>query len=233
MVVRLNVPRYRQGYMECGPICLKQVMEYFDNVKYEVKSIIKETKSKYMNNDWIFLLAIAAMKRGFKAKVITLSTEIFDPSWSELDNKKLVKKFKKRLEYLKSKKNKDYYIRAFNIAPLEKAIEFIEKGGNLVFSPIYEELIEYFIKNKIPVIVTVNENIFYGIKRLYNEEYDDIRGNANGHMVVISGFDKKNFIITDPERLSDRKKGIIKRNKKFMLNCILTFSPNLLIIYKK
>lgn len=46
-----------------------------------------------------------------------------------------------------------------------------------------------------------------------------------GHKVVISGFHKNEFIITDSERLSDKSKGKIRRDMEFMLNCTMLSSP--------
>jgi hypothetical protein len=44
-----------------------------------------------------------------------------------------------------------------------------------------------------------------------DDEYDDIRGETSGHMIVIRGFTKREFIIVDSEHLFDKWKGIIKR----------------------
>jgi hypothetical protein len=237
MSIDLKVPRYRQPYMECGPTALVEVMEFFDHKKYDVNEIIEETKNTYRNMDWIFAAGISAIKRGFKVKIITISTEIFDPSWAELDNKKLIKKMKKRINFLSRKRNKDSYIIEWNIAPLKRAVKFLEEGGELIFCPVTTQLIKYFLRKKVPVIVPVNENVFYGIRRTVNDEYDDIRGMAGGHIVVISGFKGKEFIITDSERLAEWFKGYkgkVRKEMEFMLNCMsATCPPCLLVVYKQ
>ncbi len=218
--------------MECGPTCLAEVMEFYTKEKFDIKDLVKESKSPYKNMDWFFLFGMSALKRGFKVKIITVSTEILDPSWISLNPKKLVRKMKKRIKYLEGRKRKDRYLIEWNLEPLKKAVKFIEAGGELIFSLITIDLLKYFVKKKMPIIVPVNENIFYGIKRTKDDEYDDIRGYPSGHIVVISGYAKKDFIITDSERLSEKEKGKTKRKTDLMLNSILSFSPMIMVVYK-
>ncbi|MCD6590922.1 MAG: hypothetical protein J7K72_03030 [Candidatus Aenigmarchaeota archaeon] len=229
----MKVPRHRQPYMQCAPTCLAEVMEYFTRKKYDIKELIEETKTIYKGMDWIFLLGLSALKRGFKTKVITSSTEIFDPSWINLNNKKLLNKIERRIKFLSSIKRKDKYITEWNLYPLKTAKLFIENGGELVFSIITKELIKHFLKNRIPVIAPVNENIFFGIKRTTeDDEYSDIRGFTHGHYIVISGFSRDEFIITDSDRVSDYLKGVLKRKMDHVICSILTLLPVILVIYK-
>ncbi|RLJ08211.1 MAG: hypothetical protein DRP13_02715 [Candidatus Aenigmatarchaeota archaeon] len=237
MAVMLKVPRYRQPPMMCGATALAEVMEYFDGKKYNIKEIAKETEKTYKNIDWLFAAGLFAMKRGFKSKIITISTEIFDPSWTNLTYDKLIRKMRKRLEYLLSKKTNDSYIIEWNISPLKWAIKYLEKGGELFYHPITTKLIKTFLEKRIPLIVPINENLFHGIKRTtQDDEYDDIKGMGTGHVVVISGFRKNKFIIIDSEIIAERfrgKRGKVEKEFEILLNCMSAGGPpSLFAIYK-
>ncbi len=237
MTLVLNVPRYRQPPMMCGATALAEVMEYFDKKRYNIREIAKETEKTYKNIDWLFAAGISAIKRGFKSKITTVSIEIFDPSWATLNKNKLIRKMEKRLEYLMSLNTKDSYIVEWNISPLKWAIEYLRKGGELFYHPITTKLIKNFLNKKIPLITPMNENLFYGIKRTTeNDEYDDIKGMGTGHIIVISGFKKNKFIITDSEILAERFKGVkgrVEKEFEILLNCMSAAGPpSLLIVYK-
>lgn len=234
---RLDVPRYRQPEYECEPTCLKMVMEFLDKkIKFDLKEIIRDTQSELKYKDWDYKIGIAALKRGFNAKIITFSNDLFDPTWAKLSKKKIIEKLKKRLKFVLKYNKRDInegYIWWWYESSLKTVIEFLEKSGEVELKPISKELIKGYIKKNIPVIAPLNGSIIYNRKRVYHDKYDDIRGEYFGHCVVISGFRNNKFILTDSEKLSNRTKGIMEISSDVLMNAILGHTDQIIIIERK
>lgn len=234
---KLDVLRYRQPEYECEPTCLKMTMEFLDkNRKFDLKEIIRDTKSELKYMDWDFKIGIAALKRDFKAKIITFSNDLFDPTWAKLSKNKIIEKLKKRLNFVLKYDKRDVregYIWWWYESSLKAAIGFLEKGGEVDLKPISKELIISYIKKNIPVITPLNGSIFYNRKRVYRGRYDDIRGEYFGHCVVTIGFRNDKFIIIDPGSLSNKTKGIIEIDSDILISIIISQADQIIIIERK
>jgi len=229
----IKLRRVVQPYMECGPAALKMVMEYLTGKHYNLNQIIKETKSEEKYVDWDFKLGIAAIRRGFRVTIFTMSTDFFDPSWYKLSKSALIRKLKKRLKFILhyNKRNiRDGYIWWWYESSHKAIISFLEHGGKIVFKPISKELIISYLSKRIPVICSVNGSIFYSKRRVYRGKYDDIRGEYFGHIVVVTGYKNGKFIITDTEKISNKTGGIIEIDADLLINCILTSTGNLIVL---
>ena len=236
MKILLNVPRYKQPPMECGPTCLKEVFDFY-NYKIDLKTIIKGTKSEKKYIDWDYKLGLFALKCGFKVDVYTLTTDIFDPTWYNFKKDVLLKQLKKRLNFV-SKNNKkdvkDGYIWWWYKPALESIIKFIKAGGNIKFVPISKNLIIKLLKKGIPIIAPLNSTLIYKIRRVYRNNFDDIKGEYVGHFIVISGYDsrKDKFILVDSDRMADKRKGIIKVDADLLINSIIMHTGDLIVVKK-
>lgn len=234
---KLDVPRYRQPKDECEPTCLKMVLESLDKKrKFDLKKIIKDTESELKYMDWDYKIGTAALKRGFKAKIITFSNDLFDPTWAKLSKKKIIEKLKKRLKFVLKYDKRDInegYIWWWYESSLKAAIDFLEKGGEVKLKPISKELIKNYIKKNIPVITPLNGSVFYNHKRVYRGRYNDIKGEYFGHCVVISGFKNNKFIITDPEKISNKTKGIIEIDSNTLTNAIIGHTCQIIAIERR
>lgn len=234
---KLDIPRYMQPKDECEPTCLKMVMEFLDRSrKFDLKEIINDTQSKLKYIDWDYKIGTAALKRGFNAKIITFSNDLFDPTWTKLSKKKIIEKLKKRLKFVLNYNKKDInegYIWWWYESSLKAAIEFLEIGGEIELKPISKELIKNYIKKNIPVITPLNGSIFYNRKRVYRGRYDDIRGEYFGHCVVTTGFRNDNFIITNPGSLSNKTKGIVEIDSDVLISAIISHADQIIIIERE
>ncbi len=234
---KLDVPRYRQPKDECEPTCLKMVTDFLDkDRKFDLKGIIKDTQSELKYMDWDYKIGIAALKRGFNARIITFSNDLFDPTWAKLSKKKIIEKLKKRLKFVLKYDKRDMhegYIWWWYESSLKAAIEFLEKGGEVELKPISKELIKNYIKKNIPVITPLNGSIFYNRKRVYRGRYNDIKGEYFGHCVVTSGFKNNKFIITDPGNLSDKTRGIVEVDSNVLISIIISQADQTIVIERK
>ncbi len=233
MPTKIKLKRIVQPHMECGPAALKIVMDYLGRDNYNLRKIINDTRSEQKYVDWEFKLGTAAVARGFNATIFTLSTHFFDPAWYKLSKPALIRRLKKRLAFVtryNARDVRDGYIFWCYKQSTKAIIDFLTKGGNIVFKPITKELISSYISRGIPVICPVNGSIFYGKRRVYRKKYDDIRGVAFGHFVTVIGHKKDRFIVMDNERMSNKTKGIIEVDQDMLINSILLFTGDIVVV---
>lgn len=185
-MVKLNVPRFKQTKMMCGPYALKQIFAYYGD-DIDIKEIIKKTKARIDYGLWLSSIISLAKERNYKINFHTNSLKALDFSWERLSSKKIVQKLKRRL---KSKKKQVVNYKGF--------IEYFSKGGKVDFRPITKELVKKYLDKKIPVLISVNSTYFYKRKRKYKDKFDDIKGSEVGHFLVIAGYDKNRFYVVDP-----------------------------------
>lgn len=107
-------------------------------------------------------------------------------------------------------------------------MEFLKSGGKINFSPVSKELIIKIIDSKTPIITHHNPTLLHRMKRRYKGHPDDIKGNTWGHVIIISGYTKNEFIISDP---GVYRGGLnYKMDKNLLLESILRYNSQLLII---
>jgi hypothetical protein len=74
----------------------------------------------------------------------------------------------------------------------------LESGVELDIKIPSEKILIEYLKRSIPPIITLSYNVLHDYKRKLNDKLDDVRGLPTGHYVVVSGYDSKKFIVTDP-----------------------------------
>jgi hypothetical protein len=187
--MRLNVPYIRQEKKTCGPSSLQQVLNYYGDptslseILANVKMFPSGTPPSY--------LALGAKKLGYKTKLISFDVDYVDPSWKNASKKEIAEKLRKRLPTLKDKSAK---MRTRGL------LTALKGGVDLEIQIPSEKILIGYLKGGIPPIITLSYNVLHNYKRKFNDKQDDVKGHPSGHYVVVSGYDDKNLIITDPSR---------------------------------
>lgn len=240
---KLNIKIEEQRNFECLPSCLSAVFDFY-KIDADIEEIIKKISIDSQKlYDWEFKAGKLATEKGLQAKIYSNVSQIFDPSWIILDKKNLIEKLKRELNYskkreaiIKKEPDQNYFIYpnkkiASRITKeIEAAIEFLENDGEIDFTPISKEKIESHIRRKIPIIASINPTLLHRMKRVYNNKPDDIRGINWGHVIVISGYDNRNFIINDPGGNFYKNSFEYKVNKDLLLESILRYNGQLLVL---
>ena len=219
----------------CGPTSLHAVYNYYGK-NISLKQVISEVSYLEEGGTLAVMLGIDALKNGFKAKIYTYNLLVFDPTWFKEKEVNLIEKLRKQLKHKKStrlhKATKSY-------------IEFLEKGGEILFKDLNPTMLKKQFAKNIPVLTGLSATYLYNCSRETTDEndnsiYDDVRGNSAGHFVVLCGYDeeKKNVIVADPYKenpLSGNNYYSVKIGR--LINSILlgivTYDANLLIIEKR
>ncbi len=218
----------------CGPTSLQAVYAYL-GLNIPLESLLAEVKSLSYGGTLAVLLGLDALKRGFQANVYSYNLKIFDPTWSRLGCKKLIEKLQLQLTYKTGKK--------FTEAT-HAYINFLQAGGTLSFEDLSLSLIKKYFRKKLPVLAGLNSNYLYGSPREYATShnktiFDDLRGEPQGHFVVLKGVTKKDKImVADPYIKNPISKShYYKVDANRLINAIhlgiVTYDANLLIISKR
>ena len=244
-MIELDIKINEQKENECLSACLKSVFDYYQVDNSEEEIIDKISRDSFKLYDWEFKAGELAIKKGLKAEIYGNVTQLFDPSWYNISSSDLIKKMEKVLEFAKYRNanfEKDSDLKNF-ICPnkevaerlvrdTEAVLEFLIAGGVINFNPISKELIEKIIESNVPVIASHNPTLLHRMNRSYNFQFNDIKGYSWGHVIIISGFTNEKFILNDPDGMFYKKNLIYEVDKNLMLESILRYNGQLLIIRK-
>lgn len=213
----------------CGPACLHAVYRYFGET-VSLKKVVDEVAYLEEGGTLAVFLACHALRKGYSATIYTYNLNIFDPTWFTKD-KKLI-----RLKLLSQMEEKDK-------PKLHEAstgyIEFLDRGGELRFEDLTSALIRKYLKRSVPVLTGLSSTYLYRSAREIGIEgdWDDIRGEAAGHFVVLCGYSKgkRTVTIADPflpNPYSESHHYMINIDRVLcsILLGVLTYDANLLII---
>ncbi|MEW6067635.1 MAG: C39 family peptidase [Nitrospirota bacterium] len=213
----------------CGPSCLYAVYRYFgDNIS--LSQVIAEVQELKGGGTLAVFLASHALRRGYSAKIYTYNLNVFDPTWFipgkyDIKERLIAQKEAKNISKLHS--------------DTQGYLEFLSLGGELRFEDLTTALIRKYLNRSIPIITGLSSTYLYRTPREYGHEgkWDDIKGEASGHFVVLCGYDreKRRVLIADPLKPNpvseDHSYEVsIDRVLCSILLGILTYDANFLII---
>jgi hypothetical protein len=206
------------------------VYQYF-NEEISLEEVINSIEYLESGGTLAVMLGIDALKKGFKAEIITFNLRIFDPSWFQDDNINLISKLKEQLKHKKAPK--------FKQASLAY-IQFLEKGGKITYKTLNKDLLYSYLIKDIPILTGLSATYLYNEQREYGEPvlYDDIKGQPSGHFVVLSGinYNNKSVQVADPLHGNPFESQLYSVDIDHLICAILlgviTYDANLLIINK-
>lgn len=188
------VVRQQPDDVTCGPTCLQAVYEYLGR-ELSLRDVIESVPTLENGGTLGVLLGLDALDRGFEASLYTLNLDVFDPSWFGDPGRSLRDALQLQLEYRANDA----------LAEVTSAyIQFLDRGGDIHHEALTPEVLIDMVSSGWPLITGLNATYLYGCQRERYDgrksTYDDIRGEAVGHFVVISGHDPStgDFRISDP-----------------------------------
>lgn len=213
----------------CGPTCLHAVYRFYgDDIPLE--QVIAEVPSLEGGGTLAVLLASHALRRGYRATIYSYNLQVFDPTWFTPGVHDLHTRLAAQMQ------NKD--VPKLHVAT-RAYLDFLERGGRLRFEDLTAGLIRQYLDRSKPILTGLSATYLYRSAREFgpHAEYDDIRGEASGHFVVLSGYDQreKTVLVADPllpNPVSDSHQYFINIDRVIcaILLGIITYDANLLII---
>jgi len=177
----------------CGPTCLHAVYQFHgDDIPLD--QVIREVTNLETGGTLAVLLAIDALRRGYRATTYVYNLRVFDPTWFQDKSVDLAERLRKQVE-LKHDRRVRY--------TSERYLEYLSLGGKLRFEDLTPGLIRRHLKRDLPILTGLSSTYLYGCAREFGEKElspDDAKGEPVGHFVVLSGYDvvRRQVLVADP-----------------------------------
>ena len=213
----------------CGPTCLHALYRYY-GVDLPLAQVIDEVDMLEGGGTLDVLLANHALRRGYSATIYTYNLHLFDPTWFVANGPPLADRLQRQMQSKPLSK--------LQVAT-EAYLEFLERGGRVLFEDLTAALIQRHLARNIPIVTGLSATYLHRTPREYGPTFepDDVRGVPAGHFVILSGYDPESREVTvaDPllrkQNLGSHKYTVsIERVICAILLGIVTYDANLLII---
>jgi hypothetical protein len=225
--LKLEILRQPDG-TTCGPTCLHAVYRYFDD-DIELSEVIREVAELPTGGTLSVMLAIHALKRGYKTILFTYNLNVFDPTWF-VGSVDLAERL---IAQAKARNDPKLHIatRAY--------LEYLNQGGAIIFEDLSSALFHRYLDRGVPILTGLSATYLYrqARERAWDDEYDDTHGQSAGHFVVLSGYDEKSreLMVVDPlfaQAMKSKSEYTVKVNRLVcaILLGILSYDGNLLVI---
>lgn len=164
----------------CGPTCLHAVYRYFGD-EIPLTQVIREVPCLRGGGTLAVMLGNHALTRGYKASIYTYNLMIFDPTWFE-PGVDLRRKLELREQFTHHVKSR---------LAIRQYMKLLDQGGQIHYEDMRRSLLRRFLKRGLPILTGLSSTYLYRSMRVTEDEQDDdLRGEAQGHFVVLSGYDQ-------------------------------------------
>lgn len=214
----------------CGPTCLYGIYRYY-GMAQPLAQVIREVEATPGGGTLGVLLGNHALQRGFAVRMYTYNLRVFDPTWFPAPPEQLAAKLRASLPRRRKPKQRQ---------AIQACIRFCELGGEVRMEVLNGALIRRYLKRNCPILTGLSSTFLYRDSRAHPEtnEDDDLGGEAEGHFVLLSGYDREAHTvqILDPyarNPIADSRRYNVAMNELInaILLGVLTYDANLLILH--
>src|SRR5262245_114699 len=214
----------------CGPTCLHAVYRYFkDSVSLD--DVIAEVPRLAGGGTLAVNLANHALRRGYRALIVTYNLTAFDPSWFSGERPDLAERLRAQAIAKADPKLS---------AATEAYLEFLRLGGELTMEDLSPGLLRRWLEQRRPILTGLSATFLYRSAREVGDETlseDDVRGVPTGHFVVLCGWDGEERKVRVADPYQDELQTYehiywlpVERVINAILLGVLTYDANLLIL---
>ncbi|HEX5052723.1 MAG TPA: hypothetical protein VFZ65_13185 [Planctomycetota bacterium] len=215
----------------CGPTCLHAIYGYWGE-QVPMPQLVEEVTRLPSGGTADVFLANHALKRGYRATIYTYNLRIFDPTWFHTPGLDV----RERLRLQREFKGNERPVLALLC---DAYLEFLELGGALRFVDLSPPLLRRWLRRGVPILTGLSSTYLYSHAREFgpNDDEDDVRGEPQGHFVVLCGYrpKKRAVLVADPFLENPMAPGrhyevSLERVVGAILLGVLTHDANLLMI---
>ncbi len=217
----LPVQRFLQpDDVTCGPTCLRKVYRFY-GLDLGLDQVLGEIDRNEDGGTLAVFLGIAALRRGFAARIYSYDLRIFDPTWAELAQEVVAEKVRQRIPHL---------TRAKTVRAAKAYLNFLALGGEICFDELTPALLKRILDEDHPILAGLSATHLYRMMRERHDPAsgelidDDVAGDPIGHFVVISGYRHwgRRFVVLDPsEHVPDAEHGRQVVDAQRLINAVL------------
>lgn len=187
----------------CGAVSIVNVLKNF-GVEASLQSVLEKLGVTAEDKTHAPQLAICLSQLGMDTAVISNSPFVTPPDWRGLSSNQVTPRLEQRVKLLKEEQASPSTTEASGEVAFLKNSEFLlrylQSGGKLEVAPITQNLVDRFLDQGYLLIAGCTDSELWGkLKVPHSLEFDDIRGRAGGHFVVVFGKDNDGkYLISDP-----------------------------------
>lgn len=214
----------------CGPTCLHAAYGFFE-APPPLEEVTREVQSLEGGGTLAVMLGCHALERGYRATLLSYNLRIFDPTWFSMDRGELIRRLRTRIQVKEGKKLQEA-ARAY--------VRFLDLGGEVHMRDLSSELIRGYLDQGLPILTGLSSTYLYQAPRELGVRDDDIKGDPQGHFVVLAGYEEggKRVLVADPLGGTPWVESTLypvpmERLITAILLGVLTYDGNLLILEPK
>ena len=184
-------PLHKQkvGDSTCGPSCLVAIYESLGE-KVDKQTILNELNIS--DSDYTYLPQIARhmLKRNLEIKLISPNSYVFSPEWAQLSREQVITELR---DWIVLNAKNEWLLTAIH------SLFFLEEGGTVEITDLTTELLDSHLDAGWSLLCLVEPSWLWGKRKIAKKaEYDSVRGNADGHFIVVYDRTETEYIISDP-----------------------------------
>jgi hypothetical protein len=168
----LRVQRFFQpDDVTCGPTCLRKVYDFY-GIQVDAEQVLGEIDRNDDGGTLAVFLGIAALRRGFRARIYSYDLQIFDPTWARLPPTRLAEKIHARFPYLRDSKR---------LRAARAYLDFLERGGEICLGrELTPGLLKEILDREHPVLAGLSATYLYHYARERWDPETGARGRRRG-----------------------------------------------------
>lgn len=179
-------------YTSCGPTCLHGIYGFYgDDV--DLSKLQDEIHTLEGGGTLAVFLACHALRKGYRARIYTYNLHVFDPTWFIHSRSWLRGRLEQQLA-LRTDPRQRLSTQAY--------MDFLDLGGEIFLEDLTPALLRRFLDKGKPILTGLSSTFLYRAMREYgdNLDDDDLRGEPQGHFVVLCEYDRedKTVLVADP-----------------------------------
>jgi hypothetical protein len=178
----------------CGPTCLHAVYRYYGD-EIGLEQIIAEVPALEDGGTYAVLLGCHALRRGYRGTIYTYNLQVFDPTWFQSPDVDLRAKLTAQA---RCAEKQDPRLAAF----MQGYDEFLALGGVVRLEDLTAHLVRKYLTRGRPILTGLSATYLHRTSREFGPlgAADDIRGQPQGHFVVLCGYDRetRQVLVADP-----------------------------------
>lgn len=216
--------------LTCGPTCLHAIYRYFKD-PVPLDDVIAEVPRFAGGGTLAVNLANHALRRAYRALIVTYNLTVFDPSWFTGDRPDLAERLRAQAVAKSDPKLSE---------ATEAYLEFLRLGGELAMDDLSPGLLRRWLEQRRPILTGLSATYLYRSAREIGDEKlseDDVRGVPTGHFVVLCGWDAAERKVRVADPYQDERGSYepiywlpVERVINSILLGVLTYDANLLVL---
>lgn len=175
----------------CGATCLHAIYRYYDD-PMDLDVLMDEIPQLEDGGTLGVHLATHAIRRGYRAKILTYNLQLFDPSWFKTPDVDIAEKLRAQAAAKSHPKL---------TAATAPYLDFLALGGKVGFEDLSSRVVASSLARDVPVLTGLSATYLYHMAREdpTTDRSDDVAGHPVGHFVVLYGIDEDGRVeIADP-----------------------------------